>query len=169
MISSTSTASTSTAAPAAPSFSLNQALAAFGGDQPGQIPWLVRLFENPASPLPFPAKIDLYAHDCLHVLFSRGMSLEDEAFVVGFTLGNDDRTQSWHVALFKFVSSHLYPAPYRFRKEDWPAFDWGVRCGRAAPIRNMNRLNFQYYQGQPVSLLRRWFGLDQLLDGEGNV
>lgn len=47
------------------------------------------LLENPDSPLPFAGKIDLYRHDCLHLLLERGLSVEDEAFVVGFTMGND--------------------------------------------------------------------------------
>ena len=49
------------------------------------IPWLVRLFENPASALAFPGAINLARHDAIHVLLGRGLRNQDEAFVIGFT------------------------------------------------------------------------------------
>ena len=142
---------------------LQQALENRGGDAPNKIPWIIRLFENPSSWLPFPGKIDLYGHDCLHVLLNRGITLEDEAFIIGFTLGNDTHTQTWYLPLFKFISSTLYPLPYRFQRKHWSAFDWGVQCGRHAPIKNMNCLDFRFYCHQPVQTLRQWFGLESLV------
>ena len=57
------------------------------------IPKVIQLLENPKSPLPFPGQITLENHDCLHVLFDIGFSLADEAFIVGFTMGNDSQTK----------------------------------------------------------------------------
>ena len=147
----------------AESLSLQQVLENHGGDAPDNIPWIVCLIENPSSWLPFPGKIDLYAHDCLHVLLNRGVSLEDEAFIIGFTLGNDTHTQAWYLPLFKFISSTFYPMPYRFQREHWLAFDQGVQCGRHAPIKNMNGLDFHFYCNHPVQTLRQWFGLESLI------
>ena len=72
---------------------LREALQSMGGDPPSSIPFLLWLLENPDSPIALPGKIDLYRHDCLHLLLDRGFSLYDEAFVVGFTMGNDVQTQ----------------------------------------------------------------------------
>ncbi len=66
---------------------LEAAIREINGDPASSIPFLVWLLENLASPIALPGKIDLYCHDCLHVLLNKGFSLEDEAFVVGFTMG----------------------------------------------------------------------------------
>ncbi len=95
---------------------LRDALAAMQGDASDSIPFLVRLLENPASPMALPGMIDLYRHDCLHLLLGRGFSLHDEAFVVGFTMGNDLRTRPIHLAIFKICSLLFYPRPYRFAR-----------------------------------------------------
>ena len=68
---------------------------------------MIRLLENPESIFPLPGKINLYNHDCLHILLALGISLFDEAFVVGFTMGSDLKTNRFHVAVFKFLSNLL--------------------------------------------------------------
>ncbi|MEO1404387.1 MAG: hypothetical protein AAFV72_24485 [Cyanobacteria bacterium J06635_1] len=67
-------------------------------NEPGEIPLIIRLFENPESPIALPGNISLYGHDCLYILFNRGISLADEAFIIGFTMGNDTKTRQLHVA-----------------------------------------------------------------------
>lgn len=50
---------------------LHDAYLTLAGDPPSKIPFFVWLFENPRSPLALPGKIDLYQHDCLHLLLKK--------------------------------------------------------------------------------------------------
>lgn len=81
-------------------------------DNQSDIPFIIRLLENPTSPVALPGKISLHNHDCLHIILGIGVSPQEEAFIIGFTMGNDDRTKQWHVKLFKFFSRFIYPAKY---------------------------------------------------------
>lgn len=139
---------------------LQEAIAVRGGDPPLAIPFLVRLLENPASPIALPGKINLYGHDCLHILLDRGTSLYDEAFVVGFTMGNDEQTNWIHLTILKFFSSRFYPPKYRFNREHLKVFDLGVAYGRVVKVRNLNQLNFSHYDTQPLEVVRHQLGID---------
>lgn len=147
---------------------LHEAYYAIKGDAYYEIPLLVWLLENPRSPIPFPGKIDLYSHDCLHILLNRYFTLEDEAFIVGFTMSNDICTKPWHIRFFKLVSSYLYPQSYRFHQCHWQAFDEGVQLGYRTPIKNIKCLDFRFYQNESLTNLRRWFGLDRLFANKSN-
>lgn len=81
-------------------------------DSHSDIPLIIRLLENPTSPIALPGKISLHNHDCLHIVLGIGVDPKDEAFIIGFTMGNDDRIKAWHVQLFKFLSRFIYPPKY---------------------------------------------------------
>ena len=95
------------------------------------ISWLVWLIENPKSPFHLHGAATLHDHDHIHVLLSREQANDDEAFVIGFTMGNDDRTKSWESKLFKFISRWLYPKGERFTKKQLKIFDSGFRYGQS--------------------------------------
>ncbi len=109
---------------------LKEALKEFSIDKPKDIPWLIRLLENPASPMALPGNISLLGHDCLHLLLDRKVDSSDEAFVIGFTMGNDRDTKPWHIKIFKFFSRYLYPRPYQLSTQDFYSFDLGFKYGR---------------------------------------
>lgn len=136
---------------------LREALEMMAGDPPSSIPWLVRLLENPASPIALPGKINLFCHDCLHLLLGKSMSLEDEAFVVGFTMGNDTKTKQLHLVLFKVCSCWFYPKAYRFHREHLKTFDAGVAAGRSARFKNLNQVTFACYENYTIGALRDLF------------
>ena len=98
-------------------------------DSQSDIPWIVRLLENPASPLPFPGQIDLDNHDELHIILNRGVTTKDEAFVVGFTMGIDKRTKRYHLFIFRLFAQYLYPKKFRMDNEDWIVFKLGFYHG----------------------------------------
>lgn len=141
---------------------LRDAIQSLDGDPPSSIPFLVWLLENPASPIALPGKIDLYRHDCLHVLLNRGFSLYDEAFVIGFSMGNDTKTRWIHLVIFKVLAASIYPNQYRFNQSHLKIFNLGVDYGRAIRIKNLNRFNFSNYQEQPLSSLRAYFGITDI-------
>jgi len=95
------------------------------------ISWLVWLIENPKSPFHLHGAVTLHDHDHIHVLLGRGQANDDEAFVIGFTMGNDDRTKSWESKLFKFISRWLYSKSGRFTKKQLKIFDSGFKYGRS--------------------------------------
>jgi hypothetical protein len=95
------------------------------------ISWLVWLIENPKSPFHLHGAATLHDHDHIHILLRRGKANDDEAFVIGFTMGNDDRTKSWESKLFKFISRWLYPKGERFTKKQLKIFDSGFRYGQS--------------------------------------
>jgi hypothetical protein len=142
-----------------PSRPLGAALQALEGDDSASIPFLVRLLENPSSRLALPGSIDLYRHDCLHLLLGKGFSLEDEAYVVGFTMGNDPATNWLHLTIFRFCSVLLYPKPYRFSWRHFHAFREGFALGRSLPVRHLNRHDFRSREHQSLAALRLAFGL----------
>ena len=142
-----------------PQQTLGQALQSMPGGSPSSIPFVVRLVEKPASPMALPGAIDLHRHDCLHILLEKGLSLMDEAFVVGFTMGNDPHTRPFHLKLFKQISSVFYPKLYRFSPEHWNTFEQGVLYGQSVTIKNLNRYDFQSHCNTPLHSLRRLVGI----------
>ena len=140
---------------------LKQALKEIFIDEPEAIPWIVRLIENPSSPIALPGKISLYNHDCLHVLLGCGVTLQDEAYIIGFTMGNDPAVNRFYVWLFKFVSQFLYPRKYRFRREDFSyyanGFEYGVKLRAVAQF---NRIDFKQYEQLSVAQLRVKFNVE---------
>ena len=99
-------------------------------DVQNDIPWIVRLLENPASPLPFPGQINLENHDKLHIILNRGISSKDEAFVVGFTIGMDKRARNYHLFIFRLFAQFLYPQKFRMTNEDWLILKLGFYYGK---------------------------------------
>jgi len=83
-------------------------------DSMSTVPWYVRLLEHPASSLALAGSVDLFGHDCLHILLGRGLLQQDEAFVLGFTMGQQRLLLGPSSALFRFCARHLYQGIYRF-------------------------------------------------------
>ena len=64
---------------------------------PKDVPLIIKLTENPkySSSRVFTGAVDLFTHDCIHVLLGRGLLLKDEAFVIGYTMGSAKRMKRW--------------------------------------------------------------------------
>lgn len=138
---------------------LRDALQSQNGDPPSSIPFWVWLLEDDSSPIALPGKASLYQHDCLHLLLERGFSLEDEAFVVGFTMGNNTETHRLHLATFKLISTTLYPPKYRFTQPHLKVFDLGVLYGEAIKVRNINRIDLKPYLDLSIGELQAKLGI----------
>ena len=139
---------------------LRSAYEAMDGDSQSEIPFLVWLLENPDSPLSLPGKIYLYKHDYLHILLERGFSLYDEAFIIGFTMGNDLNTKWLHVYLFKLISSIFYPKKYRFSEKHFQEFNLGFMYGKEVQTKNINSIDFQAYEYKKISEIREKLGMN---------
>ena len=131
-------------------------------DNQSDIPLIIKLFENPSSPIALPGKISLHNHDCLHIILGLGVSAAEEAFIIGFTMGNDDVTKIWHVRLFKFISRFIYPPKYRFNRRHLKVFDLGFEQGKTLKYRNLNQIEFARFYDLTIEELRELFDIDYL-------
>jgi hypothetical protein len=139
--------------------SLEEAYNLFIKDDQSGIPFRVWLFENPGSPLALPGNVNLYGHDCIHLLLNRGMSIFDEAFVIGFTMGNCNKVKNGHLALFKLLSQVFYPAIFRFREWHLKIFDLGVMYGQQLKYKDINSEKFEHYFDLKINDIRQKFGI----------
>ncbi|MEH2237369.1 hypothetical protein [Nostoc sp.] len=124
-----------------------------------KIPFVIWLLENPSSPLALPGKISLRDHDYIHILLGRGISSEDEAFVVGFTMGNDFKTTKLHLFIYKIFAKFIYPYPYNCSTLDLIKFDLGFIYGRKIKIKQINDIDFEIYHDKSINYLRNLFGI----------
>ncbi len=132
----------------------------FVKDQQTDIPLSIWLIENPNSPIALPGSVDLKGHDYIHLLLNRGMSLFDEAFVIGYTMGNCANTGSHHISFYKLFSKICFPRPYKFNSFHLRAFDFGFMYGKKVKIKNIHKTNFEHYYDQLIGDIRTRFGIN---------
>lgn len=91
-----------------------------------EVPEIIKKYENPESPDALPGAITLARHDCIHVLVGRGLHVQDEAFVIGATMGAASDITDDIVEFFIDVSTTQYPKHWRFEQEHIASFRLGV-------------------------------------------
>jgi hypothetical protein len=97
-------------------------------------PTIVLALENPKSPIALKGKCNLLTHDLIHILLGRGLFVQDEAFVIGYTMGTSKRIGGFEKEFFKLCAHRLYPPKYRFTATDLTVFDFGFTAGQANRI-----------------------------------
>ena len=128
---------------------------------PEDVPLIIKLIENPeykTSRL-FTGAVDLFTHDCIHVLLGRGLLVKDEAFVIGFTMGSTKKMTRWRRNLFMFASKYLYPEGYKFNENERYIFYSGVLAGEKCPI-DLTTVKFNSFANEKVSEIRDKLGID---------
>ncbi|MDF2388447.1 hypothetical protein JMG10_43905 [Nostoc ellipsosporum NOK] len=131
----------------------------FGSCQP-KIPFVVWLLENPNSPLALPGKISLTPHDYIHILLAQSTCPQEEAFVLGFTMGNDLKTNTLHLLIYKFFAKFIYPSHVGFSRLECLNFDLGFSYGRKIKTKQINEINFENYHDQTIQSMRELLGID---------
>lgn len=122
----------------------------------------VYLFENPQSPIALPGSTSLFTHDSLHIILRRGLLPQDEAFVIGFSMGTDTTTKPWHIKVFKFLATHLYPVNYKLSEDELKIFDLGFEYGRSLITKhrkNLHRYPFKKYQNKTIKTICSEMGI----------
>lgn len=115
--------------------SLRAVLDSLPGFGPNDVDSVVRLFENPESRYAFPGAVNLKRHDCIHILLGRGLLGQDEAFVVGYTMGTvHDRLTKDQLNTFRMIAQTVYPEGYRMDDADLMVFDLAYHYGRQAKV-----------------------------------
>lgn len=90
------------------------------------VPAIIQQYENPGSPDALPGAVSLARHDCIHVLLGRGLHVQDEAFVIGATMGADETFTQAHKDAFIRISTTLYPKHWRFTEDHLASYRLGV-------------------------------------------
>lgn len=90
------------------------------------VPEIIKKYENPESPDALPGAITLARHDCIHVLLGRGLHVQDEAFVIGATMGAASDISDEIVDFFIKVSTTEYPEHWRFETDHIASYRLGV-------------------------------------------
>lgn len=116
-------------------------------------PWIVLLLENPKSPFALKGNCTLLRHDLIHVLIGRGLFVQDEAFVIGYTMGTSRRIGGFEKEFFKWCAHRLYPSKYRFKKSDLSVYDLGFSAGQSNRIDIFN-LPLEQMQHRKLDELR---------------
>jgi hypothetical protein len=126
-----------------------------------EVPLIIKLTENPkyfTSKL-FTGAVDLFTHDCIHVLLGRGLLPKDEAFVIGYTMGSAKKMSRWRRNLFLWVSKYLYPEGYRFREEERYIFYSGVMAGSKCRS-DLSEADFKKLTKFQIENVRKYLGVD---------
>jgi hypothetical protein len=139
---------------------LRQILDTLPANPPEDISRIVRLFENPESPIALKGAVSLERHDCIHIILGRGLLPQDEAFVIGFTMGTSKNISKIEEFLFKKVSMHLYPKIYRFTRKHMKAYDLGLEYGKKCKVDKVYDFPFEDYHNYKLADLRSKLGLD---------
>lgn len=130
------------------------------GDAAATVPWYVNLLEHPKSPLALAGAVDLFTHDCIHFVLGRGLLPQDEAFVLGFTIGTSRCCPDWHPRVRGFCARHLYRGTHRFSQLEREVFDYAVVVGRWSPVPALGDIDFRAHLHQPLDHVRAKLGID---------
>ena len=122
--------------------------------QQTEVPFIIRLFEHPKYNI-LPGAVTLDNHDIIHILLGRGLLPKDEAFVIGFTMGTTKALTTIDTAIFKFVTRFLYPAGYRFGKEEHKIFHNGVNCAHRMDCPDFSKLDLTQYFNYNIKEARK--------------
>ena len=103
-----------------------EVLASMPAAEAGDVPEIIRKYENPESPDALPGAIHLNRHDCIHVLLGRGLHVQDEAFIIGVTMGAASDLTDADVDKFIQVSTIEYPKNWRFEEAHIASYRLGI-------------------------------------------
>ncbi len=106
-----------------------------------KIPAVIRFLENPQSPFHLPGATYLRDHDAIHIILGRGLSLQDEAFVIGYTMGNDANLSGFDRHIYKVFSRLFFRKPFRFGEEHILVFDLAADIGMKHGKHNIHLLD----------------------------
>ena len=113
------------------------------------IPLMVQLVENPRFDIPgfdlFHGAVNLKTHDYIHILLGRGLLADDEAFVIGFTMGSTDQVTTLEENLYSLISRHLYPKVYKFDDEAIRIFKHATKLGYISACQRLDHVRYEDY------------------------
>jgi hypothetical protein len=126
------------------------------------VPLIIKLTENPdyKTARLLGGAVDLFTHDCIHVLLGRGTLVKDEAFVIGYTMGSSKKMSRFRRNLFLWVCKYLYPKGYRFTEEERYVFYSGVMAGSRCSS-DLSKVNFEKLTSMRIDHVRKLLNIDK--------
>lgn len=126
-------------------------------DVPMEIPWIVRLCEHPASPLGLAGAVTLRRHDTIHIILGRGILPQDEAFVIGTTMGASHLSPFFE-RIYVFIAGRYYPKEFRFRDSDQTVYHMAVDLGRRFAKTPLSLRSIEYSGSRSLVYMREDLG-----------
>lgn len=142
-------------------FSLKEILSTLPGNKSKDINFLVKLFEGPKSPIAFKGAISLERHDAVHAVLGRGLLPQDEAFVIGFTMGTSKNITQLEITLFKIITRYIYPKPYNFNEAQSNLMVSAINLGAKSDCSEIYNFPFEDNLEIKMGDLRNMLGLDK--------
>ena len=105
--------------------------------------------------------LTLFEQDCLHIALGRGLLAQDEAFVIGYTMGTATTLKDWEAGIFRLVAKMCYPGTYKFTDDDVKAFKLGVEVGSLSPVRKLHEFDFKNHFDKTLGEIREELGIDK--------
>lgn len=139
---------------------LKSVLDTLPGNNSIDISFWVKLIENPRSPFALPGAIGLEEHDCVHALLGRGLLNQDEAFVIGYTMGNASNIKHWQVALYIYYSRYIFPKIYRFGERELVTFNLGLNYGKTRRTKNIHKIDFNKHKDRSLGEIRAMYDIN---------
>ena len=134
------------------------------GARQEDIPLMIQLVENPRFNLPgfdlFHGAVDLQTHDYIHILLGRGLLAEDEAFVIGFTMGSTNKVTTFEENLYALASRHFYPKAYQFNDEAIRIFKDATKLGYISDCQPLDQVRYSQYLDWKLRDIRTALGLE---------
>ena len=127
------------------------------------VPLIIKLVENPKYQIPcdpFPGRVSLWQHDCIHILLNCGMSSQDEAFVIGFTMGSSKKLSLIKQKVFLAIVRFFYPRNYRFSREEEQTFRRAAELGALSSCPSLADVDFKSLMYEPIGRIRASLGLE---------
>ena len=144
----------------------HDSLSALGAKQQ-DIPLMVQLVENPRFNIPgfdiFHGAVDIRTHDFIHIILGRGLLAEDEAFVIGFTMGSTNQVSTLEEKLYALISKHLYPKLYKFNDLHIRIFRDAVKLGFISDCQRLDKIDYDRYLDWKLEDIRKDIGLESEL------
>ncbi len=136
-----------------------ESLSALGAPEE-DIPFIVRLLENPEGLGILSGSVDLHQHDCIHLILGRGLLPKDEAFIIGFTMGSTKHISTWEEKLFGWISQNFYPEVYRFNREDLQIFNDALHLAQVSHCKAFDEVDFDQFLDTSLKDIRSYLGLE---------
>lgn len=137
------------------------------GNDPTEVPMMVRLVENPEYHFGglgfFKGRVTLEQHDYIHIVLGRGTTMIDEAFTIGFTMGSTDRVSSIEAGLFGWIAKTLYPSPYRFNERHTRVLRDAISLAFVSDVKPLCGVDFEPLLDKPLGEVRAAIGLEPAL------
>ncbi len=140
---------------------LEEVLRMLPGMSQTDVHFLVRFFENPSSRFALTGAVDLFNHDCIHIVLGRGLQIQDEAFVIGFTMGTSKGIGFWENIVFRMASRYFYPKEYRFNSDHMRVLDLATAFGMQCPVHKIYEVDFRTLLYEKISRIREMLGIEK--------